>query len=291
MNSPAVEGWHERTVLDFHMLLLRLWAGRWWIVASSFLLAVVALVIGFFTTTIYRATTVVIPATAEQSTLRSSLGSLNGLAALAGVNLGASDSATQEALGLLKSRQLGYDFIKDKNLLPLFFDDKWDAAKGKWLVPAEDEPTMADAYRYFDRNVRSVREDKRSGLITLQIDWRDRETAAAWANELVARLNAVMQRRAIDRADASLGFLAKELERTPVIDTRNAINRLVETQVNQRMIATVTQEYAFRVVDRAQTPDLHDKVRPHKLLMTLAGGFIGFLASMVGVLLFHRGGR
>ena len=60
-----------------------------------------------------------------------------------------------------------------------------------------------------------------------------------------------------------------------------AINRLIEGQIRQRMIASVTQEYAFRVVDRALTPDLSDKVRPKRALMLLGGliigGFIGCL--------------
>jgi uncharacterized protein involved in exopolysaccharide biosynthesis len=288
MSSPAIENWRDRDLLDFHALLLRIWAGRWWITASSFLLGVLALVIGFLTTPIYRATAVLIPASAEHANLGSSLGSLGGLAALAGVNLGGSGTDTQEALGFLRSRQFGYQFINDNNLIPQFFDDKWDSAAGKWKVPVENQPTLADAFRYFDRTVRTVVEDKRTGLITLQINWRDREAAGVWANELVTRLNAEMQHRAIERADASLGFLKKELEATAVVDTRNAINRLIETQVNQRMLASVTAEYAFRVVDRAVTPGKYDKVRPRKMLMALTGGFLGFLAGIVGVLLFRR---
>jgi uncharacterized protein involved in exopolysaccharide biosynthesis len=288
MSSHAADNWRDRDVLDFHALLLRIWAGRWWIVASSFLLASVALVAGFLMTPVYRATAVLIPASADHASLGNSLGSLGGLAALAGVNLGGSDSATQEALAFLRSREFGNAFIKDRNLIPQFFDDKWDASDGKWKVPPEDQPTAADAFRYFDLNVRTVMEDKKTGLISLHINWRDREAAAVWANDLVARLNAEMQRRAIERADASVGFLKKELEATTVVDTRNAINRLIETQVNQRMLANVTAEYAFRVVDRALTPDKHEKVRPRKFLMLVTGGFLGFLAGVVSVLMFRR---
>ena len=105
---------------------------------------------------------------------------------------------------------------------------------------------------------------------------------------MVARLNADMRRRAIERADASLGFLTKEYESTTVLEARSAINRLMEAQINQRMLANVTSDFAFRVVDRAQVPDRGDKVRPRKLLMLLAGGFLGFLLGVVGVLVFRR---
>lgn len=288
MSTPAIDNWRDREVLDFNSLLQKVWVGRWWVIGTAFLSGLVALVVGFFMTPMYRATVVLIPASAENINLGSSMGSLGGLAALAGVDLGASNSATQEALGLLKSREFGYSFITDYQLIPQFFDDKWDAAAGKWKVPAEDQPTMAEAYRYFDRDVRSVREDNKTRLVTLQINWRDREAAANWANLIVARLNAQMQRRATERADASLGFLKKELEGTTVVDTRNAINRLIENQVNKRMLATVTSESAFRVVDKAVVPSKYDKIRPRKLLMALAGSLLGFMAGTLGVLVFRR---
>jgi uncharacterized protein involved in exopolysaccharide biosynthesis len=288
MNAPAKDNWRDGEVLDFNALIKKIWAGRWWVIASSVTLGVLALVTGFLMTPAYRATVVLIPASAEHASLGSSLGSLGGLAALAGFNLGGSNSTTQEALGLLQSRQFGYSFISDNQLVPQFFDDKWDSSAGKWKVPEDEQPTMAEAYRYFDRKVRGLIEDKKTGLITLQITWREREAAAKWANSIVERLNAEMQRRAIERSDASLGFLKKELDATAVVDTRNAINRLIENQVNQKMLATVTSEYAFRVVDRAVTPSKYDKVRPRKLLMALTGAFLGSLAAIVCVLVFHR---
>lgn len=288
MNAPAKDNWRGGEVLDFNALIEKIWAGRWWVIASSVTLGVLSLVTAFLMTPAYRATVVLIPASQEHASLGSSLGSLGGLAALAGFNLGGSNSTTQEALGLLQSRQFGYSFISDNHLVQQFFDDKWDSSAGKWKVPEDDQPTMAEAYRYFDRKVRGLIEDKKTGLITLQITWRDREAAAKWANMIVERLNTEMQRRAIERADASLGFLKKELDATAVVDTRNSINRLIENQVNQRMLASVTSEYAFRVVDRAVTPSKYDKVRPRKLLMALAGAFLGLLAGIVGVLVFRR---
>jgi len=288
MSSPAIDNWRDREILDFNALIQKISAGRWWVIASSLLLGVVALIIGFMMTPVYRATVVLIPASAEHASLGSSLGSLGGLAALAGFNLGGSNATTQEALGLLQSREFGYSFISDNQLVQQFFDDKWDSAAGKWKVPEGEQPTMAEAYRYFERNVRGLIEDNKTGLITLQITWRDREAAAKWANSIVERLNTEMQRRAIERSEASLVFLKKELDATAVVDTRNAINRLIENQVNQRMLATVTSEYAFRVVDRAVTPSKYDKVRPRKLLMALTGAFLGSLAAIVCVLVFHR---
>ena len=39
------------------------------------------------------------------------------------------------------------------------------------------------------KSILSVDEDKKSGLISLSISWKDPEVAAEWANDLVKQLN------------------------------------------------------------------------------------------------------
>jgi uncharacterized protein involved in exopolysaccharide biosynthesis len=219
--------------------------------------------------------------------LSSTLGSLGGLASLAGVNLRATTAETEEAISVLQSRTFSDQFIHDLKLMPKFFESKWDLAKGTWRVPADDQPTAADAFKYFDREVRSVVQDKKTGLITLQIEWKDPVEAAMWANELVIRLNAEMQRRAILRADRSIQFLMSELPKAEATETRNAINRLIEGQINRRMVANVTDQFAFRIVDRAVAPDRDDPVRPQRLVLALLAGFFGLFCGVVYVLLFR----
>jgi LPS O-antigen subunit length determinant protein (WzzB/FepE family) len=98
-------------------------------------------------------------------------------------------------------------------------------------------------------------------------------------------LNEEMRQRAIRQSEASIGFLRNELDATNVMEIREAINRLMEGQIRQRMLANVTQEYAFRVVDRALVPDFTDKVRPKKAIMMLVGGMLGAMLGIAIVLL------
>jgi uncharacterized protein involved in exopolysaccharide biosynthesis len=273
--------------LDLRELLLRLWRGRVWIVACAAICMTVAAAIAFTTVPVYRAKTVLTPAGDRDNlgrSLSSALGSLGGLASLAGVDVGGVDSAVEEALAVLTSRAFTEEFIRENDLMPELFPREWDAAAKRWKDP-QDVPTLARAYRIFDRDVRLVERDKKTGLVVLQIDWRDREKASQWANLLVRKLNTEMRARAIAQSEASIGFLKKELADTTVLEIRESINRLLESQIRQRMLANVTQEYAFRVVDRALIPDLTDKVRPKKLLMLLVGGILGgFLGAAIVLL-------
>jgi uncharacterized protein involved in exopolysaccharide biosynthesis len=285
MSAPAANVYDDE--LDLRELLLRLWRGRTWIVGSAVVCIGIAAIIAFTTVPVYRAKTVLTPAGDRDNlsrSLSSALGSLGGLASLAGVEVGGADAAVEEALAVLTSREFTEKFIVENNLMPELYPGKWNAATKAWKDPA-DVPPLARGYKTFDEEVRYVERDKKTGLVVLQIDWRDREKASEWANALVRKLNSEMRVRAISQSDASIGFLKNELANTTVLEIREAINRLLEGQIRQRMLANVTQEYSFRVVDRALVPDLTDKVRPKKMLMMLVGGILGGLLGAAIVML------
>ena len=273
--------------IDVGDLAARLWSGRWWILASVVFFTFALTTLAFIMTPKYRATTVLVPASPTHGGLGGALGGaigqLGGLASLAGIGLGGDNSETEESLAVLRSQQFTQAFIQDNNLMPRLYSKRWDERTGKWK-PGGAPPTLAQAFKYFNDGVRSISQDKKTGLVTVQIDWKNRLEAAQWANSMVERLNEEMRRRAIAKTDASLGFLEKELNATSVVPTREAINRLIEAQIKQRMLANVNREYAFRVVDVASVPDDGDTVRPNKPVMIIAGPFVGAVIGVLGVL-------
>jgi uncharacterized protein involved in exopolysaccharide biosynthesis len=291
--NTRAEHLDEEAVIDLHGLVIKLARKRWWLLGSVVAVTVAFAVAAFVMTPVYRAVTVLVPAGTERSSgaFGSAMGQLGGIAALAGINVGSADSETEEALAVLRSRQFTERFIIDKNLVPKLFADKWDAANSRWK--AKLAPTPARAYHYFHRKIRGIGQDKKTGLVTVQIDWTDPGEAAAWSNELVQRLNKEMRARAVARADAYVQYLEKELEVTTTVETRNAIGRLIEAQIKQRMLALVSEEYAFRVVDKALPSDQDDPVRPNRPLMLIAGLLTGLVIGVLLVLLpeWWRAGR
>jgi uncharacterized protein involved in exopolysaccharide biosynthesis len=273
----------QQLSLDDGELISVLWRYRRLILACTVLVTAVVTVIAFLMTPMFRGTVVLVPAAAERgmlgSALGSSLGSVGGLAALAGINLSNKDSELEEALAVLKSREFTWAFIVKNNLLPQLFPKQWDAATHSWKVPPSQQPTLNQAFRAFD-GLRTVTRDAKTGLVTLQLNWHDRLQVAGLTNNMVAQLNEEMRSRAAAAADASLGYLQKELAATSEVSTRDAISRLIETQVKQRMLANVTMEYALRSVDRAVQPDKTDKVSPKKALMMIIAMFFGMVIGV-----------
>ena len=288
MNSYVGDTFRHGDV-DIPAVLAKLRARVWWIIGSIVIFTIAFGVAALIMTPVYRASTVVVQATSDSGAmggLGGSLGQLGGLASLAGIALGSAGSQVEETLAVLRSRGFTEGFIRDNELLPELFHDRWDKAANQWRGNEGDWPTLAEAYEYFDQSVRGVTHNAKTGLITLRIDWRDPQLAAMWANQLVARLNAEMRARAIASTNASVGYLQKELDATLAVDTRAAISRLMEAQINQRMYANVTEEYSLRVVDRAMAPDPKDVVRPKKLLLIVLGLGLGFVFGVFAALAF-----
>jgi uncharacterized protein involved in exopolysaccharide biosynthesis len=268
------EEWDEVGARRMRALYDRLWRYRWIIVLCVVLSTAGSAAIAYMTTPIYRASIVLMPATADRSglnsVLNSALGQFGGVASLVGV--GKIDSGTEDALAVLSSRQFTEKFINDLHLMPLLFADRWDTATNTWKGDVRHQPTPAKASKLFDKSIRTIVKDKKTGLITVSIDWKDRIQAADLDNQLIERLNDEMRGRAAAKAAASIGFLENELRATTDVGTRDAVNRLIEDEVKQRMLADVTREYAIRVVDKALPPDADDKLKPKKFRMLMTGG-------------------
>lgn len=253
-------------------------SSRWHIVLVIGVIVVVLTVIwAVIATPIYRAEVVVLPSIPTETPPISSIaGQLRGISAIVGLDLPTGDDPKQEALATLRSRAFAETFIVDHGLLHALFPDNWDESEQAWQIEDPDEiPTLGDAYRKLKNDVLFIQEDYRTGLLTIVVEWVDPNLAAEWANAFVRDFNEMWRIEAIRDAEASQQYLRAELEKTSIVDLRQAIFRLIETQINQVMLANVREEYAFKVIDPAVVSDPDEYVRPNRPLMVGLAIFIG----------------
>ena len=290
MDDARIETGELVTLADLARILF---AGRWQIAGITILLVACFAAYAYLATPIYRATAVLAQVNIDRFSgqMSSALGQLGDLASLAGVNVDTRESHIDEAIEVLRSRESLQRFIADYDLLPRLFGSKWDLDAKRWKVAESRQPTLWKGYKLFTENIFGVDKDKKTGLITVRIDWTNREEAAKWANELVDRVNAEMRARAIATAQSATEYLEKEREATSFAETRTAINRLIEMQIRQKMLATVNPDYVFRTVDRALPPDVDDVLKPKKLVLICIGASLGVLLSCIALLMraYFRG--
>jgi uncharacterized protein involved in exopolysaccharide biosynthesis len=210
------------------------------------------------------------------------LGSLGGLAALAGMSLG-SDSKKNESLATLESQAILQRYIVENNLMPILYEDKWDARSGKWTVTdPEKMPTLWKAIQFFKKNVRTVSTNSKTGVVTLTVRWRDAATAAKWANGLVKITNDYERERAIAESDRNIAYLTQQAAGTDVVGIKQAIYNLLQSEISKNMIARGTPEYAFKVIDPALVPE--KAAFPLKKLWVAVAFVASFLLATLVVL-------
>lgn len=225
----------------------------------------------------FEAELVALPRGTDRSALLSSLGQLGGLAALAG--LGSAESGQRaEAIQMLQSQILARDFIRDNKLLPVLYAHDWDEAHHAWKGR---ERTLNDAVELFDRSIRNVVEDRRTGLVTLRITWRDPVEAATWANELVRRANDQLRQRAVTRARGAIDYLKREAHAAETIEVQQSLYRLMEEQYKTLLLANVSDDYAFTVIDPAVAADPKHYVFPRRRLFILGGLLFGIILVLM----------
>jgi ElaB/YqjD/DUF883 family membrane-anchored ribosome-binding protein len=233
---------------------------------------------------VYRVETVLAPTSEEglDSSLADLAGQYGGLATMLGVNLGSQGRAEEISIATLRSRQFASEFIMEEELLPVIFSAQWDADHREWRGRVPSLPRAVDV---FGRQIQAVRQDRRSGLVHLSIEWTDRHLAAEWANKMVLRLNSRMRDQAVAEAERSIAFLSEEAGKSNLVGVQQAAYRLIESQLNRVTLARVREEYAFRVVDPALVPDERDYVRPRPFRVIVLAAGLGLSLGILLVLL------
>lgn len=295
---------HGDDEIDLRELFKALWKGKWIIIATTFVFAVGAVLYALSLPNIYKADALLAPAESSNGGgLSKMAGQLGGLAALAGVNLGAGESSqTDLAEQVMKSRQFVEAFINKHDLLvPLMAAKDWDLANnklildeelynsktGEWLREPDGlrgaTPTAQEAFEVFSKEVLSINQDKDSGLYTVSVKSYSPYLAQQWVNWLIEDINKVMRERTIAETSQNLAYLNTQLQKTAVAEMQSTFYKLIEEQTKSLMLAEVQEEFIFKVVDPAVVPEL--KNGPKRALIcvlgTLLGGMLGVAIVLV----------
>jgi len=266
----------ETQEINLKELIGVLWKGRWLVVAGSLAFAAVAAAVAFTVPKKYTATVVVAPVNSTAG--GAALGGLSGLASqfgglasLAGITVGAG-STKDEYIAVLQSEELTRKYIHDNNLLPVLFAKAWDPVKKGWKISdPEKVPTLWKANLYFKGKIRSVTDDKKTGMVLMTVTWTDPEVAARWANGLVKLTNDYVRDKKIREAENNIAYLKDEANKTDMVQVRSAIYNVLESEIKTVMMAKGSEEYALRTIDRAVVAEKPSSPKPG---LWIAAGFV-----------------
>jgi uncharacterized protein involved in exopolysaccharide biosynthesis len=258
--------------IDLRELIRKLWSGKLVISVCAIIGASVALAYALLATEVYRAEASLQIRDEGNGGLSSELG---GLAALAGISVGGQDKNRELALAALKSRAVIQRMIEEENLLPILYPDAWDATNKRWRTA--NPPTPWKAYERFTSRILNSSVDKKSGILTISMEWRDPALTVAWINSLIVRVNSFVNEATIREAEQNLKFLDQQTKTSSVVELQKTIFSMMEGEIKRLMIARNPETAPLRVVDPPVLPE--QSVRPKRMLIVvlgiLAGGLLG----------------
>lgn len=277
--------------ISLQELATALWSHRILILVLTSLFTAAAVTTAFLLPVKYQATALLSPVDSNASGGKlggagALLSQFGGLAALGGLSLGGGGEK-DESIATLQSAALTEAFIADKQLLPTLYPRKWDSTRQTWNTSDPDDiPTLWKAEQKFRKKIRSVDIDKRTGLVSLTIEWSDPKQAAEWANELVLRTNRTLRDRAIEISRRNLDYLNGQLGKTSVVELQQALYSLIESEIKKIMIAQGSEEFAFKIIDPARVAE--ERSSPMRAMITFVGAFAGIMLGMIIALALPR---
>ncbi|MDB2339826.1 Wzz/FepE/Etk N-terminal domain-containing protein, partial [Gammaproteobacteria bacterium] len=214
--------------IDFIELASVLWLNKKFIVIFTTFAAVTSVFYSLSLTNIYNAQTLLTPTTSSGSSLISQYG---GLASMAGVNLpnDGNENKLDVALKLIKSKKLLDRLSLYESFLPdLMAAKSWnmqtniitydqalyDNKNNKWVrkvsLPFKQIPSSQESLKIFSSLV-SISHDKKTQLVTLNVDHLSPVVAHQWSIWIVKEINDILANMEISNSQARIDYLNNQI--------------------------------------------------------------------------------
>jgi uncharacterized protein involved in exopolysaccharide biosynthesis len=271
----------DRDEVNLRELLQLLWREKWIVFSLIVLTTGAATTAAVLLPKQYEAQAIISPVSSNAKGAGLGGGqssAVGGLASLIGISIGG-DSNRAESIAVLQSEALTERYIRDHDLLPVLFPQLWDPVSRRWRVTDPKRiPTPWLGNKVFLR-IRTVAEDKKTGLVSVAIRWGDPDTAARWVNDFIALTNDDLRAKAIRESDQHIAYLNQEAAKTDVAQVRAAIYTVLESEIKNVMLARGPGDYALKVIDPAVPPERQSSPKP--LILIPAGFAAGLFLSLL----------
>ncbi|MDA9043217.1 Wzz/FepE/Etk N-terminal domain-containing protein [Pseudomonadales bacterium] len=225
-----------------------------------------------------------------------------GLASLAGINIGGGGGESSKAM-IAQQKIKSLDFftrhLYEKIVVELMAVDHWDAASGAlvidpdvfdvksqaWLreasYPRQAKPSAQEAHEAF-LGVLALSEDKKTSLVTIAIKHQSPVVAQAWVALIIEAVTEELRGSDVEEAQGSIAFLEQQRTQTSLVSLDEVFAQLIEAQTKTIMLANVSKDYVFNVIDPAVVPEL--KSEPKRVLICILGTLLGGMLAVLLVL-------
>lgn len=264
----------EINLLDLFIVLLK---HKVMILSVVILAGIAAVVISLLMTEIYRSEITITPTTQEKT--GAGLAALGGFGAMIASEVGIGGSGSLEQFEVvLKSRELTKVIIDQYNLMPLIFDEDWDAENKQWKnKEKKKQPNFDDAYKEM-HSMLKVTADKKKNVLTASFEYKDPLMARTILNYYIVGMSEFLRRQILEDASAQQVHLSQQLSKTTDPLLKNRLYELIAKQIEKETLAKVQKYYSFNVIDPPYLPER--KFKPKRAQICVISGVVAFFIAI-----------
>ncbi|MBB1399464.1 Wzz/FepE/Etk N-terminal domain-containing protein [Pseudoalteromonas sp. SG44-8] len=294
--------------LSFGDLVNQVWKNKGLVIVVCIFTTLAGLYVAISKPDVYMSEVLLSPNSDDKSSSLGGLTSeLSGISTLVGLSLGGSKvDQTLLNLEVLKSRHFLTNFIEENDLAvkimavtswdmhkkTLSYDEKlYNQDSGQWVrevsPPRQPKPSAQELYEAFTEDNLVITSNTETGLLTVAIKHYSPYIAQQILTGLVDGINKELRERALKEADLSIQYLESAMKNTDVSQSIRILYELIETQQNEKMLASVKDDYAFKIIDPAIVPE--KKYGPSRALIIVLAMMLGlFLSVTIITIKFSR---
>ena len=283
---PQSQTEDEINLLD---LLIVIAKNKKMILSVTFVAALLSVGISLLLPNVYTGITKILPPQSSQSSsvntvMLAQLGGLSAAAGAAGAALGLKDP-NGLYLAMLKSRTIGEKIVQRFDLKTIY-----------------EQKTMMDTLKVLEKE--STIASGKDGVITVEVDDKDPQRAAAIANTYIEELNKLMQTLAITEASSRRQFFETQLkpardrltdaevtlDKTPVtslhymealrnLKYQETIYQVLAKQFEMAKLDEAKDSPLIQILDKAMVPE--KKSKPKRSLIVVLATLVVFFLSII----------
>lgn len=292
----------DENEIDFLQIFKILYKKKFFIILVTFFVSLLSAIYSLQIPNTFKSFAVLVPV--ESSKNRPQSGTLSSLANLAGISIQSGGVSNKTiSIELMKSWGFIEKFIKknelevkiyaskgwDRRTDQIIIDNKiYDSKNQKWLRKENEfkksEPSSWELYETF-KGMLNISEDELTGLVTVSFEHFSPTFSKKIVEMLVDEINQYSRLNSLEKAKKNLEYLNVQILREGNVTTRGFLYSLVESELENKMIAEVNYDHVFITAQKPMVPEL--KNSPQRFLIVAMSVLIAMVFSIFYVLTRH----
>jgi LPS O-antigen subunit length determinant protein (WzzB/FepE family) len=289
--------------INLKELFAAVYQAKWIIIFFITLTSIIGLLYSFHLPDIYKSKALLVSVESNDSGIPNSV---SGLAGLAGINIPSMGDEDNSSKAIPKLSSLSFfennimpniylpDLFAVKSWNPktngLIYDNKIYNENSKTWVrdyshPRKQIPSAQESHEKFIKDHFSLKEDNKTGFITIAIKHESPYIAKLWLELLVNEVNSFYRQKDKLASEKAVIYLNQQIARTDLAEIKKVIAELLKVKTQKLTLIEVNQYYVFEYIDAPVV--MEKKSEPSRALIIIGSMFLGALLSIVFVLIKH----